>query len=483
MRASLPTLPPWILGAALLAACAGPDRSPPSRSHELAPQAVPRPLVSEDPRALPPGPLGPRALLDALARRNPSLASARARIDGASALLDQAEAALRPRLELSTALMRSDAPSTFLFQTIDAHRLAPGQDFNHPGTFDALQAGAAFRWNLWRGGQDALARDAAADEVSARASDAFALENALASAAIAAWLDARAAAELLSADDASLASLRAQLEDARSRVAAGSALRSDELTLAVRVSEAEERRLRTDSARKLALAALRALLALPPNTPIELAADGADDALELGLLPRAEESARDEAWRVRPELTAVRRRLDAARAARASAERAWMPSLDAEARAWAVDEHGGLDAGTPNAEARLALSWVLLDGGGRRGAARGRDAELRALEHERERLELAIGLEIEAAWIGLEEAEARRTVTAGALAAAEETLVLVESQFRGGAAPVTRFLEAEADRTRARAEAVRARIDVQRARAELARALGRFAPGSKGVAR
>ncbi|MFO1009720.1 MAG: TolC family protein [Planctomycetota bacterium] len=479
MRALSPLLAPCVLSAAL-AACAAPERPLPARPDARPPsRSAPTPSATTSIGGveLANGPLRVRELLDALLRRNPSLAGARARIDGAAALLAEAESALRPRLELSTALMRSDAPSTFLFQTIDAHRLAPAQDFNHPGTIDALQAGAGFRWNLWRGGQDALRRDAAGEEVTARASDAAALVNALSSAAIAAWLDARAAEELLAADDASLASLRAQLEDARARVAAGSALRSDELTLAVRVSEAEERRLRTVSARKLALAALRALLALPPGATLEFAG-AADDELTFGPEPATPEAARDEAWRARPELAAVRRRLIAARDARAAADRAWRPSLDAEARAWAVDDHGGVDFGDTNAEARLVLSWALLDGGSRRAAASARDAELRALEAERERLELATGLEVEAALIGLEEARARSTVAEGALAAAEETLELVDRQFRGGSAPVTRFLEAEADRTRARAETVRAKIDVQRARAELARALGRFSNGS-----
>ena len=51
----------------------------------------------------------------------------------------------------------------------------------------------------------------------------------------------------------------------------------------------------------------------------------------------------------------------------------------------------------------------------------------------------------------------------------------VEERFRGGAEPVTRYLEAEVARTRARAALAAARIDVERASVELARALGRLA--------
>lgn len=410
-----------------------------------------------------------------LARRNPTLAEARARSDAARALLEQAQSALAPRLDLSSAVLRSNAPSTFLFEKIDAQRLAAGTDFNAPGTFNATQAGLALSWNLWRGGQDGLAREGAAQELAARHQDVRALESSLIASALAAWLDVRAAEELLQTDEASVTSLSAQLDDARSRVAAGAALRSDELSLAVRLAQARERALSTQRARRLAQAALRALLSLDPGTPIELSAAEP----RFALAPPDLDAARAEARRTRAELGALDRRLDAVDRALEASRRAWWPSLDAQVRSWAVDDHAGLDFGDPNVEARLALSWSLFDGGARRATVHGREAERLALAAQRRRLEIAIDVELEAAWIGLEEALARQIVADGARAAADETLQLVESQFRAGAAPVTRFLEVEGDRTRAQGDCVRARIDVLRARVALAHALGRWDLGAR----
>lgn len=420
-------------------------------------------------------PLELDALLDLLAQRNPTLAQARARSDAALALVEEAESALAPRLDLSSAVLRSNAPSTFLFEKIDAQRLAAGTDFNAPGTFNATQAGLALSWNLWRGGQDRLARDGATQELAARHEDVRALESSLTAAALAAWLDVRAAQELLRTDEASVTSLSAQLADAHARVAAGVALRSDELSLSVRLAQARERALSTQRARRLAQAALRALLALDTSTPIEIA----PAEPRFALAPPNLEAARAEARHTRAELRALDRRLASVDSALEAARRAWWPSLDAQVRSWAVDDHAGLDFGDPNVEARLALSWSLLDGGARRATIHGREAERLALASQRRALEIAIDVEVEAAWIGLEEALARQTVADGARSAADETLQLVESQFRAGSAPVTRFLEVEGDRTRAQGDSVRARIDVLRARVALAHALGRWNTGAQ----
>ena len=86
-------------------------------------------------------------------------------------------------------------------------------------------------------------------------------------------------------------------------------------------------------------------------------------------------------------------------------------------------------------------------------------------------------MEVEGAWLRLEEARARHGVSVRAVEAAEESFALVERQFEGGSAAVTRYLEAEAARTRARTREVGARIDEERASVELARALGRLGTG------
>ncbi len=58
---------------------------------------------------------------------------------------------------------------------------------------------------------------------------------------------------------------------------------------------------------------------------------------------------------------------------------------------------------------------------------------------------------------------------------AEESLSLVKKQYEGGSATITRYLEAELDRNRARTRSAAAYYDRDKAIADIARAVGYWA--------
>jgi outer membrane protein TolC len=66
-------------------------------------------------------------------------------------------------------------------------------------------------------------------------------------------------------------------------------------------------------------------------------------------------------------------------------------------------------------------------------------------------------------------------VTRASVAQAEESLRLVKKQYEGGSATVTRYLDAELDRSRTEIRAITARYDREKARADVGRALGLWA--------
>lgn len=403
--------------------------------------------------------------------RNPDLAAARSRIEAALAGIEAARAGRWPRVSVEGSYLRSDAPSLHLFRTVDAHALDPRSDFNRPGSFDDLQAAGEMRWNLFDGGRTRLAIEAAGASGDVARHGAAAVRNALVAGVVASFLDARAAAEAMAADEASVRSVGAGVEEMRTRVEGGAALRSDLLSLEVRLAEAREALLRSDLSRRLALANLRRLLALPAEAPLLPAAAPFGGA---GSPPPDLREAVAEAFRNRPEVAAVRRAQDRARAEAEAARRAFLPRLDAGARAWADDGDARGDFGDANWSVGLTLSLDLFDGGARAAGVHRAEAALRGLAEEDRALLHGVATEVEAAWLRLEEARSRHDVTVRAVEAARESFDLVEEQFRGGAATVTRYLEAEAARTRARTNEAGTRIDEERAAAELARALGRL---------
>jgi outer membrane protein TolC len=414
---------------------------------------------------------GPISLRDAVRialENNPDVRSQRARIDGAQATLASSAAALRPTLGFDLGVINADAPSTYLFKTIDAHDLPPGVDFNDPGTLDATEASLVLRWNLWNGGRDALGRDAARLGVEIARDNALAVENGLVQAVISAHLDARAASELVGADDASIAALEAQVAQTRSRVEGGSALRADLASLEVRLAEAEQRKLSNVLAGRLALSALRSLLALEPGAPIEIANDVPTAHAQVASL----EQAHAIAMARRPELDSARQALARADVQLDSARHGFAPRLDFEARTWGTDTSFGLDLGDPNYTLALALHFDVFEGGTREAtvqAARAWRAEMSAADS---RAVLAVELEVETAWLRLDEAQARVSVSERAVAAAGISFGQVDSQFRGGATTVSRFLEAEAESARARTAGIGARLDLERAHVEFERAIG-----------
>ncbi len=400
--------------------------------------------------------------------RNPDLRSARARVETARAGFEASEAALWPRLSADLTLLHSDAPSTYLFKSIDAHNLAPGTDFNNPGSIDNTEAGLGASWNLWNGGRDRLALEASRADVSMQNQGVLATQNLLVMAVVAACLDARAARELSASDDASLHSIESQLSEVRARVEQGVALRSDQLSLEVRLAEARERKLRTELGMRLALATLRNLLALEGDVSIELGHEPFDQ----GNLPDSLAAAREQAFAQRPELRFAKHSLERADLEIESARRAWLPRLDLQGRLYADENAYSLDLGESNSTVALSLSYPLFEGGARRAELMRAKANRLEFSAAELKARSSIGLEVELAWLRRVEASARVEVAAQALGAGQESLQLVEKQFRSGAATVTRFLEAEAARSEMESSLIRARLDLERSEAELARALG-----------
>ena len=436
--------------------------------------APPTPLTFESPALAPArldAPLSARDVIAFVHERNPSLARARTAVAAALAGLDAAEAALLPRLSAEASYLRADSPSAYLFKRIDSHTLPQTVDFNDPGHVQSTQGALALRWNVWDGGRDRLASWAAGSDAEAADHGAAAAANALSAAALTAYLDARAAGDLLAADEASVRSVESQVEEIRTKVEGGGALRSDLLSLEVRLAEARERRIRTGVAQHLALSALRSLLALPVGSEVSLSPERFDP----GTLPAGLPEAVAEAYHHRPDVAAARSMVESARMRLEAAARGDLPRLDIEARTSSDTGDSSLDFKDPNWTAALALSFDVFDGGANKAAVRRARAALRDVEETDRRALLEVENDVETAYLRLDEARARVEVASQAVAASDESLALVETQFRGGSVTVTRFLEAEGARLSAHTADVSARLALERAFVDVSRALGRFA--------
>lgn len=466
-----------LLGLAPVA-CAGSDRY----SHEAirrefdpaGPALSPTPVNNGDQRQASPQLSRPLDLTTAIGLAlagNPDQDMALMRIRQSEAMLDQALAAFMPMLSLYTEFARGDVPSGYLFKTIDQRLLPPSTNFNDPGTFQNWESGVRARWNLFRGGQDYLRRQMAGMGVEISRLDRRAMENSLVASVIKGFYNCLAAADFQDIAEKAVHSVQAQVKVAQVRYQGGGALKSDLLSLKVRLAQAQEDLVRARNNRLLALAALANLLGADPDTQLTLV-KGEDLEAQV---PPAYAQGVVLALERRPELGKIRRQVVSARLALDAARADYLPRLDAQATYFWDDPQAQYAGSRTNYTYGLLLNWDIFTGlstvkeGEKARAALG---EMLAADRK---ATLGIQMDVKAAYLGLAESLARREVSQAAVEQAEESLNLVSRQYQGGAADITRYLDAELNMNAARVRAAASAYDALKSRADIARALGQWA--------
>jgi outer membrane protein TolC len=442
--------------------------------------AVPPPPAVFDPSA------EPLTLARAVAlakANNPDLGMATARIARAQADLAKASAPFYPYLSVYTEYLQGDAPSAYLFKQIDQRKLPPDADFNDPGWFENWESGMRARWNLYNAGRDRLGRETALSGESLAQWTRRGVENRLIALVIQAFYDARAAREFIQTAQASVATVESQLRVMTVRFKAGGALKSDILTLEVRLAQAREDLVGSRNRYRIARAALTNLMGIDPAPALKLAdtplgpetlSFPGSETVPDHAMPETLTEGLAYALTHRPELTQVAERLRQTRMALDSARGGYLPRVDLEARYYLDDPGLAYDTERDNWAAAVILNWDLFSGFRTRadiGAARAAIDE--ALAADRKTL-LEIQFDVQQAYLNLQAAQERLKVALSAVDKAEESLGLVKTQYEGGSATVTRYLEAELDRNQARIRVIAARYDQEKTRAEIGRAIGRW---------
>lgn len=411
------------------------------------------------------------AIATALAS-NPDMEMAAARILESQAMVKESRAAFWPSLQLYTEVLRADAPSVHAFKRLDQRQLPlVNFDFNEPGTFQNFESGMAARLNLFKGGGDLLGARMARNELKIRELDRDAVRNDLVASAIGAYFNVLAARDYVEIAEQSVKTVEAQLRNVRVRFEGGSALKSELLSMEVRLAQVREERIRAGNRHQLSLAALTHVLGLDGNPRLELSADSwtpppIPPAIEGGLAVALDN--RPELLRVREEAHSAQMGVDRERAS-------YVPSVDLQLKAYVDDENMRYDADRGNWVAGVLMTWDVFTGfstGARVDQARARLARIRAMD--RKTLQ-AVELDVRQAYFLYSEARARLEVSRGAAAQAQEALRLVEIEYEKGSASIVRYLDAELSNNALRVAETAALYDFRRAHAEVARALGHFA--------
>ena len=413
---------------------------------------------------------GPISLPEAIAiagTGNFDLAMAAQRIKMAAAAIKKAQSVFYPQVGISLEYMQGDAPSQYLFKTIDQRKFQPGTDFNQPGWFENWETGAAAEWNLFNGNRDRLGVQIAESEIKYRQSARDEIANSIRMAVIQAWYNILASRDYVTISNESLQTITTQLDIMRVRYRAGGALKSDLLSLEVRRARAQEEIVRSKNRLEISKTALASVMGLDPDVKLELKE-------ETGIvfrIPATYAEGITMALALRPEIRKIREKIFQAKQAMALAKSGYIPKLDFRTRYWLDDPEANFSTNRDNWTAGVVLSWALFSGFSTDAQVKAATAGLNETLAADRKTMLAVKTDVKTAYLRLKEAGERLTVAKKSVESADESFDLVRQQYQGGSADITRYLDSELARNRSRIHTATAYYDREKARADVCRAV------------
>lgn len=404
-----------------------------------------------------------RAVATAL-QHNPDAGAARARVDGAQAMIQQAQSAWRPQLSLSGRYTDTNSPMMAFGSILNQRAFNFGLDFNHPGQIDNLNATGTVAYNLYAGGRATANRTAARAGAEAADLDLRAAQHRLAVEVIRAALNLRQARDAVTTVESGVRSYEAAVSAARARFEAGGLLKADLLSLEVQLAQTRESLSSARHGAALAARAFQYLLGLETTGQTVELVDH-DPALDRLKVPATGD------YSQRPELLGMQARVRAATAMVEAARGAHRPTVNAFAsyqydQGWKTDSHGD------SWLAGVAVDLNVFDGGQANGKVRQSRAELAEVQEMARKSALGISLEVEQARLAHEDAVERLAVSRRAVEQAEESAALSRARFEKEALLTADLIGAETRLLEARLRRTAAAADEHVAVVELRRALG-----------
>lgn len=182
-------------------------------------------------------------------------------------------------------------------------------------------------------------------------------------------------------------------------------------------------------------------------------------------------SLREEALRSRNELKRLSSLKDAASGSLRSARSGYLPTLSGTA-SYGEAAQSMLPEGQVWALG-VNLTLPVFSGFATQEQVREADATIRGVEAQQKNLRMQVTKEVESAWLGITEAQARLAASSKEAMAAQESQRLAMERYREGLGTMIEAVDAQAQALNAETAQIQAGYDQRIARARLDRALGR----------
>ncbi len=410
--------------------------------------------------------------IDYALANNPDLQIAIERIGQAQAQVGVALSAFYPQVTAKVGYEHSNNPAQ-VFSMIVAQRDFDNnsiQNINNPGYRQNFRPEIIGKLSLFRGGQDYHSSKAAELGIDAAEFERSSVRNALIEAVTASYYAYLAAIEAQKVAQDSITAIASELKQTKLKYEAGMVLKSDVLSLEVKLAEAQESDIRAGNSIELSKTSIANLLGLSSDQAFTVAPSSS--ALPKPNLPSSFDGLLDLAMLQRPEVKAAAKQVEIAQIKIKSEQGAYLPKADAYVSYGQNSQSPGFSSNKDNVTVGVTVEMDLFSGFNTQ--QRVKAAERKAVEaRETERkTKLAIEQEVKVAYLKLQEALARLNVTEASIEAAEEAFRLVNEERRAEIVTVTRYIESETARNKAQANIIAAHYDALSAEAALKKAIG-----------
>jgi outer membrane protein len=405
--------------------------------------------------------------------RNPDLHIANKRIAIAEAQVGESLASFYPQIKGRVSYVYSDNPAQ-VFGMIVAQRDFTQQDFlniNNPGGRTNFRPEVIGNLSLYRGGQDYQRYKIAQLGVEISALERSAILNNLIQIVTDNYYVLLVSKENRIIAIRSKDAVAQELKNTEIRFHEGTVLKSDVLSLQVRLASARESLIRATNVIEMAKMGLRTILDLTLSSPVETVNLSEDNLPDL---PDSIADLQSLAAANRPEIQIANKLLSTRQRQVKVAQGEHLPRIDAFVNYGMDSEDGSFSSNLDNVTTGVALEMDIFSGFGSQQRVRQAERRLEEARQNAHKVKLQINQEVKNTYLAFTDALQRFKVADASVKAAAEAFRLVTVQYQTGTASVTRYIEAEVARDQADARTIAARYDTFRANAALKRVIGEW---------
>ena len=392
--------------------------------------------------------------------KNPESAIARRQIEQAEQSFAQAQAASRPTVNFSSQYSQTDTPMYSFGNILNQGAFNDTIDFNDPGRTDNLNVALGLQYTLYNGGRDKAQQQMTEAQIQAVSAQREAIHQQLAFEVVRSYHVIIQAQEMIRVGEATLAAINASLAVGRARYETGDLLEQDLLNLELQQARASDELVQSRYGLDLANQIFLNLLGLSPG-PVQLAWPA-----EPPQLVPASLTAND-----RSELSAVDALIASAEADLKTAEGVALPTIDTFAQ-YQLDGGSVLDESGDSWQAGLRLNYTLYDGNRAEAGVAKAKSRLLELQAQKEKILLAVRLDLQKAEIAYHQATERIQLTEKMVSVAEASTQLSRVRFQEGVILASDLIDMEMRLTDAKARNASAQAEHLIAIANLRRASG-----------